>query len=49
MSESKQRHLPSGYWLKRADELLAVRIDKAQQANGLSRREWQILNVLWEA
>ncbi|MDQ3080635.1 MAG: BlaI/MecI/CopY family transcriptional regulator [Acidobacteriota bacterium] len=48
MSETRQRHLPIGYWLKRADELLAVRIDEAQQANGLSRREWQILNVLWE-
>ena len=37
---------PIGYWLKRADSLLTQRIDEAQRANGLSRLEWQALNVV---
>ncbi len=49
MSEpKKQPHLPIGYWIKRADEVLTSSIDKAQQANGLSRTDWQILNLLHE-
>ena len=48
MSEVKKPHLPIGYWLKRADEVLTKRINEAQRANGLSRTEWQILNVLSE-
>jgi DNA-binding MarR family transcriptional regulator len=48
MSEPKKPHMPIGYWIKRADELLTVSIDKAQQANGLSRTNWQILNTLHE-
>jgi len=37
-----------GYWLKRADTLLTEQIDKAQAANGVSRFEWQVLNILNE-
>ena len=47
--EQKRPHLPIGYWLKKADELLTARINEAQEANGLTRTEWQILNVLHEA
>ena len=49
MSEPKKPHLPIGYWLKQADELLTRRINEAQRANGLNRTDWQILNVLQEA
>jgi len=48
MTEAKKSHLPIGYWLKKADEVLTTRINEAQRANGLSRAEWQILNVLSE-
>lgn len=48
MNEPTQPHLPIGYWLKKADEVLTTRINEAQQANGLSRTEWQLLNVLHE-
>lgn len=42
-------HRPIGYWLKKVDGLLTARINEAQEANGLSRIEWQVLNVLHEA
>jgi DNA-binding MarR family transcriptional regulator len=45
MSGPKKR-APLGYWLKRADELLTKRIDEAQRSNGLTRLEWQVLNVI---
>lgn len=48
MSDRNKQRLPIGYWLKRADELLTIRIDDAQRANGLTRLEWQILNVIRE-
>lgn len=48
MSEQKKPHLPIGYWVKKVDELLTARIDEVQEANGLSRTQWQILNVLYE-
>lgn len=41
-------HLPIGYWLKRADEILTLRIDEVQEKNGLVRMEWQVLNILHE-
>ncbi|MGE3800107.1 MAG: MarR family winged helix-turn-helix transcriptional regulator [Candidatus Kapaibacterium sp.] len=46
MSEQQQRERPIGYWLKRADQLLTEGIDKLQRANGLTRLEWQALNVI---
>ncbi|HEX7087633.1 MAG TPA: MarR family winged helix-turn-helix transcriptional regulator [Vicinamibacterales bacterium] len=37
---------PIGYWLKRIDALLTRHIDRAQQATGLTRTTWQVLNVV---
>ena len=48
MAESPPPQLPIGYWLRKADELLAARTDEVQQAHGLSRLEWQLLNVIHE-
>ena len=39
---------PIGYWLQRADTLLTEQIEKAQAANGVSRFDWQVLNMLEE-
>jgi DNA-binding MarR family transcriptional regulator len=47
MSE-QERQRPIGFWLKRADELLTKRIDDAQRASGLTRLDWQALNVVRE-
>ena len=47
MSE-RNKQLPIGYWLKRADELLTRRIDEVQRANGLTRLGWQVLNIVRE-
>ena len=48
MTDVKRPHVPIGYWVKRADELLTQRINEAQQENGLSRLEWLVLNVVHE-
>lgn len=48
MPELKKPNLPIGYWLKKADEALTTRINEAQQANGLTRTDWQVLNLLHE-
>jgi DNA-binding MarR family transcriptional regulator len=37
---------PIGYWLKRADEAITARADKALAGVGLTRQEWQALNVI---
>jgi DNA-binding MarR family transcriptional regulator len=47
MPEQK-RQLPIGHWLKQADQALTTRINAVQEANGISRTEWQVLNVLHE-
>lgn len=47
--ERRIQKRPIGYWLKRADALLTARIDEAQRENGLTRLEWQILNVIHDA
>jgi DNA-binding MarR family transcriptional regulator len=41
-------NLPIGYWLKQADAVLTEHINQAQQNNGLSRTDWQVLNLLSE-
>lgn len=46
MSEDKAHQLPIGFWLKRADQALTARIDAVQRRNGLTRLEWQVLNVI---
>jgi len=48
MSQVAKPEQPIGYWLKQADVLLTEQIDKAQAANGISRLEWQVLNMLNE-
>ena len=37
---------PIGYWLKRADALLTLRIEEAHRASGMTRAEWQVLDTL---
>lgn len=49
MTKATKDELPIGYWLKRADNLLTDRINKAQTVNGVSRSDWQVLNMLNEA
>ncbi|MCB0212039.1 MAG: hypothetical protein KDJ52_22040 [Anaerolineae bacterium] len=49
MSQTQKPHLPIGYWLKQADNLITEHINQAQAANGLSRSDWQVLNTLAEA
>jgi len=48
MAQVTKPERPIGYWLKRADTLLTEQIDKAQAANGVSRFDWQVLNMLNE-
>jgi len=48
MSQVAKSERPIGYWLKRADALLTEQIDKAHAANGVSRLDWQVLNILNE-
>jgi DNA-binding MarR family transcriptional regulator len=40
--------LPIGYWLKQADKVLTEQINQAQAVHGVSRTEWQMLNLLKE-
>jgi len=37
---------PIGYWLKHVDRLIDDGLERALEADGLSRRHWQILNTL---
>ena len=48
MTEVTNLKLPIGYWLKQADEVLTEQINQAQAMHGVSRTEWQILNLLKE-
>jgi DNA-binding MarR family transcriptional regulator len=49
MNQATKPNLPIGYWLKWADKLLAEKINEVQAANGVSRSEWQVLNLICEA
>ena len=40
---------PIGFWLKLVDRLLDERLDATLQADELTRRHWQVLNVLHQA
>ncbi len=44
----KQKNLPIGYWIKRADETLTKGINEIHAQFGLTRTDWQILNCLKE-
>lgn len=48
MNPPENQNQPIGYWVKQVDNLLTKQIDKAQAANGVSRSEWQVLNLLSE-
>jgi DNA-binding MarR family transcriptional regulator len=48
MNKDTNLKLPIGYWLKQADEVLTEQINQAQAVHGVSRTEWQILNLLKE-
>jgi hypothetical protein len=48
MTQITKPERPIGYWLKRADNLRTERINRAQTENGVSRSEWQVLNILKE-
>ncbi len=37
---------PIGYWLKRLDELIDASFERALGEHGVSRRQWQVMNVL---
>ena len=40
---------PIGYWLKRLDQLIELSLDRTLAKDGLSRREWQVMNLLHDA
>jgi DNA-binding MarR family transcriptional regulator len=48
MTQDRRPELPIGYWLKQVDNLLTEEINKAQATHGVSRSEWQVLNMLKE-
>jgi hypothetical protein len=37
---------PIGYWLKHLDRLIEAAFERALAGDGLSRRHWQVMNVL---
>ena len=45
MTNTPKPQLPIGYWLKRVDALLTTAIDQAQAEHGVSRTQWQVLNI----
>ena len=49
MTQPTRPQLPIGYWLKRADEVITEHVNAVQTANGVSRTDWQVLNMLHEA
>lgn len=48
MTLPPQVNRPIGFWVRRVDQLLEAQIARAQNAEGLTRTRWQILNVLTE-
>ena len=48
MTKETNLKRPIGYWLKQVDQLLTERIDEAQAVHGVTRTDWQILNLLKE-
>jgi len=49
MTQTNKPELPIGYWLKRADSLLTEQINQLQARHGVSRTDWQTLNLLNES
>lgn len=48
MTKEINLKLPIGYWLKQVDQLLTEQINEAQAVHGVTRADWQILNLLKE-
>lgn len=48
MTQDMKPKLPIGYWLKQTDNLLTEQINKAHATYGVSRSDWQVLNILKE-
>jgi DNA-binding MarR family transcriptional regulator len=48
MTQDAKPKLPIGYWLKQADKLLTQQINQAHTSQGVSRSDWQVLNMLKE-
>jgi DNA-binding MarR family transcriptional regulator len=48
-STSPSPDRPLGYWLKTADEALTLAVSAAQQDNGVTRLEWQVLHSIGSA
>ena len=46
MSKVTMPDLPIGYWLKETDNLLTKHVNRVHKANGITRFEWQVLNML---
>lgn len=46
MDHDDEKSRPIGYWLREADELLTRFTNRVQLANGVSRFEWQALNLV---
>lgn len=44
----KDKELPIGYWIKRADQLLTEGADVVQSTFGLNRTSWMLVNSLAE-
>jgi DNA-binding MarR family transcriptional regulator len=40
--------LPIGFWIRQADNLLTEGINNIQLSFGLTRTEWQVLNIIYE-
>jgi DNA-binding MarR family transcriptional regulator len=46
MTHDDEKSRPIGYWLREADELLTRFTNRVQLSNGVSRYEWQVLNLV---
>jgi hypothetical protein len=49
MYMQKNIERPIGYWLKHLDRLIDDAMDRALVAEGVTRRHWQVLNILRES
>lgn len=49
MDQFVKRELPIGYWLKYTDELLTQQINQIHHAHGISRTDWQVLHMIYQA
>lgn len=45
---NSSKNLPIGYWIKQSDELLTKGIDAIQSLFGITRTDWQVLNLINE-